>query len=55
MVLLGYDHIAAISMDPEAPLNVLRTRFTARVTVMIADTGLRRRAATLLAQSHTGH
>ena len=43
MVLLGYKHIAAISMDPEAPLNVLRTWFTARVTVTIADTGLRRR------------
>ena len=43
MVLLGYSHIAVISMDPEAPLNVLRTWFTARVTVMIADTGLRRR------------
>ena len=38
VVLLAYN-IAAISMDPESPLNVLPTWFTASVTVSIADDG----------------
>ncbi len=36
VVLLAYN-IAAVSMDPESPLNVLPTGFTASVTVSIAD------------------
>ena len=38
VVLLAYN-IAAISMDPESPWNVLPTWFTASVTVSIADDG----------------
>ena len=51
VVLLAYN-IAAISMDPESPWNVLPTWFTASVTVSIADDGpdYGAGAATLLSQ-----
>ena len=51
VVLLAYN-IAAISMDPESPWNVLPTWFTASVTVSIADDApdYGAGAATLLSQ-----